>query len=229
MVYVTVVFTIAFIIFIEIFTIMFQLTGLSKQKAKFQVISILTGTGYTTKESELVTKSKIRRNIAQIIMIFGFVSSATIVTILFTFVKNFKGFTYYDLLFAITAFVGTYIVLTMSKFGKFFDKVIEKVANRALFGTDTNIIITKDSYDNDVVIAEVVIKILPSELANTTLEETAISRNGVMILAIERDGEIITKVTKDTILYKDDTITVFGPLKYINQLFYKSIKTKNEQ
>ena len=40
---------------IEVFTILFRITGLTKEKAKFQVISLITCSGYTTSEAEIVT------------------------------------------------------------------------------------------------------------------------------------------------------------------------------
>ena len=41
----------------ELFTFIFQLTGLPAERARFQVISLLTGTGYTTRESEVIMAS----------------------------------------------------------------------------------------------------------------------------------------------------------------------------
>ena len=37
----------------ELFTMLFRFTGLPDERARFQVISLLTGCGYTTKESEM--------------------------------------------------------------------------------------------------------------------------------------------------------------------------------
>ena len=37
----------------ELFTILFRFTGLPDERARFQVISLLTGCGYTTRESEM--------------------------------------------------------------------------------------------------------------------------------------------------------------------------------
>ncbi|MFA6709555.1 MAG: hypothetical protein WCR79_07675, partial [Fusobacterium sp.] len=59
---------------------MFRLTGMSEDKARFQVISLLTNSGFTTSESELILKSKKRRSLAKIIMIFGYTFTATIVS-----------------------------------------------------------------------------------------------------------------------------------------------------
>ena len=41
----------------ELFTFFFRFTGLPVEKARFQVISLLTGTGFTTRESEIICKT----------------------------------------------------------------------------------------------------------------------------------------------------------------------------
>ncbi len=47
---------------------LFMLTGLPERKARFQVISILTNTGFTTGESEVITSSRRRRRLASRMM-----------------------------------------------------------------------------------------------------------------------------------------------------------------
>lgn len=223
MMFLFIAFTATFIFFIEFFTILYQLTGIAKSKARFQVISILTGTGFTTKESEIITSSRIRRNIAQIIMIFGFTSTATIVTLIYNFISNFSQLTLWDLLILVIALSLIFFLFSFSKARKLMDTTIEKVATRAMFGKNTNSIMIKDSYDNDEVIAQVVIKVIPPALDGKTLEQSNISKLGINMLVIERDSSVL-HVTKDTKLIKEDTITLFGPIKIINDIFYKSIK-----
>jgi len=62
-------------IFIEVSIISLKITGMSREKARFQVISLLTSTGFTTRESELITQHPIRRKIAERIMIFKYFAS----------------------------------------------------------------------------------------------------------------------------------------------------------
>ena len=66
----------------ELFTILFRFTGLPDEKARFQVISLLTGCGYTTKESEMLLSTRQRRGLARATMLFGYVFNITIVTAL---------------------------------------------------------------------------------------------------------------------------------------------------
>ena len=49
----------------ELFTFFFRLTGLPAERARFQVISLLTGTGFTTRESEIILSSRRRRRLCQ--------------------------------------------------------------------------------------------------------------------------------------------------------------------
>lgn len=73
-------FILVYVMIAEIFTVLFRLTGLTEEKAKFQVISMLTNSGYTTQESEVIATSKIRRKLAQITMVFGYAFTVTIVS-----------------------------------------------------------------------------------------------------------------------------------------------------
>lgn len=56
----------------ELFTFFFRLTGLPAERARFQVVSLLTGTGFTTRESEIVLTSRMRRRLARVTMLFGY-------------------------------------------------------------------------------------------------------------------------------------------------------------
>ena len=58
-------------IVVRIGAIAFQLTGLEWSLAKFQALSCFSGTGFTTKESELITSNKQRRKIASVLIILG--------------------------------------------------------------------------------------------------------------------------------------------------------------
>ena len=67
-----------YILIIDVFTILFRMSGMTEEKAKFQVISLLTNSGYTTKESELVVDKLVRRRLARTIMLFGYIFSVTL-------------------------------------------------------------------------------------------------------------------------------------------------------
>ena len=67
-------------IVIEIAVVLFVMTGLKRTIARFQVISMLTGTGFTTDESSLIIDHPIRRRISAAIILFGYFSLAVIIS-----------------------------------------------------------------------------------------------------------------------------------------------------
>ena len=68
-------------ILIEILTAIVRLTGISYDKAEFQVVSLLTGTGFTTSESEQMLQTKKRRKIAQNIMLFNYIFNISFISV----------------------------------------------------------------------------------------------------------------------------------------------------
>ena len=65
---------------IEISVIAFTLTGLEKEVARYQAISMLTGTGFTTDESQLIIDHPVRRRISMFLILFGAFSLAVIIS-----------------------------------------------------------------------------------------------------------------------------------------------------
>jgi hypothetical protein len=68
------------VLVIEISVIAFTLTGLEKDVARYQAISMLTGTGFTTDESQLIIDHPIRRRISMFLILFGAFSMAVIIS-----------------------------------------------------------------------------------------------------------------------------------------------------
>lgn len=75
-------------IIVRIGAIAFQLTGLEWSLAKFQSLSCFTGTGFTTKEAELITGDAQRRRIASILMVLG---NAGLVLMIATVAQSFQA------------------------------------------------------------------------------------------------------------------------------------------
>ncbi|MEH7334271.1 hypothetical protein V7161_16620 [Neobacillus drentensis] len=76
------------LVVIEIHVILFQLTGLKVEVSRFQVISMMTGTGFTTGESELILGHPVRRKLATFLILFGAFSLAVIISSISNFLSN---------------------------------------------------------------------------------------------------------------------------------------------
>ena len=72
----------------RIATVALTHTGLSRESARFQSRSALTGTGFTTSESEKVINHPVRRRIIMLLMIVG---NAGLVSAMSTLILTFVG------------------------------------------------------------------------------------------------------------------------------------------
>jgi hypothetical protein len=78
---------------IEIAVILMRSTGLDPEISRFQVVSLMTSTGFTTKESELVLGHPVRRKIGIFLILFGVFSFAVIISSISSIlVPHFKIF-----------------------------------------------------------------------------------------------------------------------------------------
>ncbi|MED3655205.1 hypothetical protein [Heyndrickxia sporothermodurans] len=76
---------------IEINVVLFTLTGLDNNISRFQVISMLTGTGFTTSESELIIEHPLRRKLGAFLILFGAFSLAVIISVVSSILSdNFR-------------------------------------------------------------------------------------------------------------------------------------------
>lgn len=74
-------------IIVRIASTIMRLTGLPDNVARFQSLSAMTGTGFTTRESELIVNYPIRRRVLMTLMIIG---NLGLVSIVSTFVVTFS-------------------------------------------------------------------------------------------------------------------------------------------
>ncbi|MFC4775266.1 hypothetical protein ACFO9Q_00525 [Paenibacillus sp. GCM10023252] len=65
---------------VEIAVVLLNITGLDRDISRFQAISMLTGTGFTTLESELILRHPTRRKIGIFLILFGAFSLAVIIS-----------------------------------------------------------------------------------------------------------------------------------------------------
>ena len=74
------------LILTRIATVALIQTGLSRETARFQARSALTGTGFTTSESETIVNHPVRRRLVLSLMLVG---SAGVVTVIATLLLSF--------------------------------------------------------------------------------------------------------------------------------------------
>ena len=215
---------VAYILIIDVFTIIFRMSGMTEEKAKFQVISLLTNSGYTTKESELVVSKLLRRKLARTVMLFGYIFSVTIITVFVNVVMNLPRAVQADLwtLTVILAviFVVFMLVKRVPKVKTKFNNIIEKMGQRLMLRGNVNVISVIEQYAKGV-IAGIHVQKVPSVIEGKTLGEfDMIGKYGIHLIIIKRKEEVLDYITKDTKIEADDQLVLFGRLQKIMDLFF---------
>lgn len=217
------VFLLGYMAIIEIFTVLFRLTGLTREKARTQVISMLTNSGFTTSESELIMASRRRRKLAWITMLFGYSFSVIIVSII---VNIFFALSRTEMNQMVTAtaiatviFLVLLLVLRLKSVQSGFDHIIEKLGNRMMFGNGSNAIVAIDTYGGKAMV-EIHLKFVPEMLEGKRLEDTPLRREyGIQVLFIKRGGLAIQKIDGNVELHASDIVFLFGDHKNIRMIF----------
>ena len=221
-------FIVIYVIVIQIYAVLFRITGLTKEKAHFQAISLLTNSGFTTSESEIITSDRFRRRIAIAAMINGYAFSVIIVSLIINVILSLKedmqDQTLIVMLYAFGIFVLLIIITQIPIVKKLFEKFIQLIATKVLRrNKNENIIIMLDNYGRDSM-AEVYLNRVPEFMVDTTLVDMKIKEKyHLNVLMVKRNGKVID-VNRDTIFKKGDRLVVFGSTSSINNVFNKRKK-----
>ena len=209
----------------ELFTILFRFTGIPDEKARFQVISLLTGTGFTTRESELLLTNRVRRRLARATMLFGYAFNITIVsafinvflTLKLSQVKNY----YIGVLAPLSVGIVVFTVMRIPRVRGWWDRFLQKVADRLVGRTDSvNTVLLLDYISGDS-IAVVTLKRVPESMQGIPLSETGLRSNtGILIMLVEHNGQKAVPARADTVFVVGDKLTVFGNYAVICKTFH---------
>jgi len=192
---------------VEVATVMFKLTGLDRNTAQFQAISIISANGYTTAESELITGHPVRRKIAMGLMISGPIALASIISIIVSILDVGIG-DFRDILLFSGFLLLVFVLLRNPSFITFFEiyleKNLEKSSTFCQIGADE--LLKWGEYT----VSEVTLTSPQAPLANRTLKETRLQDCGIMVLSVRRSGQTKHVPRGDEILLPGDTLLLYG-------------------
>jgi len=221
---------VASFIIVRIGAIAFQVTGLEWSLAKFQSLSCFSGTGFTTKEAELITGDRRRRRIASVLMVLG---NAGLVTMIATVASalnpentllGWLSKSYLPslptwsvrwvnmIIIAIAVFV-SYKVFTNKKFTqKLTGQLRKKILKKEFFRPvpfEELLLLTGGYGITKLEVAE------GNPLISKTLAE--LRKNDVAVLAILRDDNTMANPYADMAIRKKDELVLFGKLENIRR------------
>ncbi len=210
------------------FYTIFRFTGLNKDKARFQTLSLLTTAGYTTSESEDVVTSQKRRKIAMFAMFFGYMFSvviaSSIINLSIGFVGKTRGTNIMNVIVIIIAIVIIFYVTRSKRVTGWLNNLIKHRIEKYISSKQqVNPLYVLDTHSK-FVICEVLVTNVPENLKNKTMAEAEVrQRFEVSVLTVKRGNEIKTIDACEDIITKGDRVIVFGDMSKIKTLFHSDI------
>ena len=166
-------------------------TGMSRESARFQARSAFTGAGFTTRESESVISHPVRRRIIMLLMLMGNIGIATVVaTTVLTLVTTAAAERWWlNAMLLIAGIAGLGMLATSRR--------VEIVMNRHIARglskwtrLDVTDYVAVLQLQNGYAVGELEIE-AGDWLAGKTLSESALAREGVLVLGIQRGADYI--------------------------------------
>lgn len=207
----------------EVFTVLFRLIGLPEEKARFQVISLLTGCGFTTHESEMILSTRSRRRLARITMLFGYIFNVTIVSALINVFMSLKvtqlSNTFFGMLIPLVAAAAVVFLSRTRRVRKWLDRKIERAAGRMAGQAAVNTILMIDQIGSGS-IATVTLNTVPDFLVGKPLAQTGLKQTlNILVLLVERKDTAPTAAQARSVFQAGDRLTVFGDYHTICKAF----------
>jgi hypothetical protein len=219
-------------IVVRIGAIAFQLTGVEWSMAKFQALSCFSGTGFTTRESELIVSSPQRRRIASVLIVLG---NAGLVTLIATFANSLRpraGLPGIKIPFLETVFPSwllpwihlliiaamvyvTFRVFTRAKFVRWLtDSLRQRLIKKELVervSFEEMVVATGGYGISRLRVSE------KSPILDKLIMESGMRAGDINILAVVRGGETIANPKADTKIQSGDELICFGKLENVRE------------
>jgi hypothetical protein len=202
---------------VRIGAIALEMTGMERARARFQALSAFSGTGFTTREAELVVTHPRRRKIVTYLMILG---NAGIVSVIATFVLSLRQTGTFRPSLNLVIIAGSLFILyriaSHQTFAKKLTQKIRETLREKLHFQKVHVeelLQQSDGYG----IASILVG-RRSKVAGLTLSESGFKQKDLMILSVERDEEVIPVPKAQTKIRVGDRLICYGKLENLKGL-----------
>ncbi|ANX13308.1 hypothetical protein ABE41_014965 [Fictibacillus arsenicus] len=210
---------------IEINVLLFTLTGLKKEIARFQVISMFTATGFTTGESELILEHPIRRRLSTFLILFGVFSLAVVISAISNILSD--EFRSIELGMITLALIGLYLILSMPKFKRYLEKSFEGHLEKQYNLADLPLRDVMYFDEDDVVIELPIHK--NSSVIGKKLKDVIEIEDDMLVLFIKRGDVTLRKDSYTTEIQEGDMIFLYGNQDSLTKRFKKEMEELKEK
>ena len=192
-------------------TVVLMATGVPVDVARFQARSVLTGVGYTTRESESVVNHPIRRRIILNLMLVG---NAGFVTIMASVILTFAGTAggaeaLRRLAIILLGMAPIFLVARSDRFAAWLSRVIARSLDR-WSDLDLRVMVHLMQLTHDYAVSE--LQVQPGDwVAGKQLIDLGLPDEGVLVLGVQcADGSFIGAPRGGTVINVYDMLVLYG-------------------
>lgn len=195
-------------------SIALEATGMERRKARFQALSAITGTGFTTREAESVVNHPKRRRIVAWLILIGTTGVITLLVGLILIVRS--GVEAPSTLFIIVVISLIAIVLVMTRIG-IVSRISDVILRFVGTGQGRNWLVDKEIlYQTH---SYVIVRIKMDEKMVKTgirIGDSGLMEEGITILAIERKYTVLSLPDADEQVQLGDHLLCYGEVAKIS-------------
>ncbi len=194
-------------------------TGLSHEVARFQARSAFSGVGFTTTESELIMNHPVRRKIIMLLMLLGNIGIATVVATVMVSLLSTAGSG--NWLRNVALFVSCLSLLWIIAASHFVERNLNRIIAWGLKNwtrLEVQDYVAILHLKNEFAVWEM--KVEPkSWLEEKSLIAAGLSREGVLILGIQRDGGLYIGAPQGiSRIHAGDVLVMYGQMPRLEEL-----------
>ena len=197
---VVIIFVAVWLLFLWIGSVILERTGLNRSSARFQALSALSGTGFTTSEAEAVVNHPRRRRIVSYLIILGNTGSVTFIVLLVLALRT--GLSRPAIALAAFVLVLAAVVFVASRLG-----LVSWVTNLATGGGRSGTMARVWHQGSGYSLTEVQLG-QHHVLVGKALKEIGAD---MQVLFLQRVDGVWAKPTQDDVLRVGDRILCYGP------------------
>ena len=189
-------------------SIAFEATGLERSKSRFQALSALTGTGFTTSQAEAIVEHPKRRRVAGYLIFIGNTGIAAFIVLLVLYARS--GITAPSMVL-VGIVVGVLVLIGLLIWLKVIDGLtglILRLAGKGQPASSTAVrTLVRQSDDYAVVRLTVAQK---SALAGSKLKDSLLEQGTISVLSLERQDGMVPHPKPDEMISEGDRILCYG-------------------
>jgi len=211
------------LIITRVATMALMLTGLSRESARFQARSAFTGVGFTTTEAESVIGHPVRRHIIMMLMLLGNVGIATFIASLMITMLRVSDQTQNttDWARGLGLLAAGLFLIWAAASSRWVEKQLNRpiaFALRRFTHLDVRDYVSLLELASGFTVSELGVE--PEDwIADRTLEELCLSREGILVLGIRRkNGNYLGAPSGTSRVCAHDTLVIYGTRYRIEEL-----------